>query len=110
MINFNFFYYNKLYSYNFTKQWIWVHNMQFYLLLNRYSIYENYIYIYMYLMMPFFNRTGLQRVDIYIYVFDDAFFQPDWATACWGRWAGPGLLLGWSTSSGYGSSLQKEQE
>ena len=21
------------------------------------------------------------------------FFQPDWAGACWGRWAGPGLML-----------------
>ena len=21
------------------------------------------------------------------------FFQPDWAGACWGRWAGLGLLL-----------------
>ena len=30
---------------------------------------------------------------------DDAFFQPDWAGACRGRWAGPGLLLGWSASS-----------
>ena len=26
---------------------------------------------------------------------DDAFFQPDWAGACGGHWAGPGLLLGW---------------
>ena len=25
-------------------------------------------------------------------VYDDAFFQPDWAEACWGRWAGPGLM------------------
>ena len=31
--------------------------------------------------------------------FDDAFFQPDWAGACWGRWAGPGLLAGWSAGS-----------
>ena len=23
---------------------------------------------------------------------DDAFFQPDWAGACWGRWAGLGLM------------------
>ena len=30
---------------------------------------------------------------------DDAFFQPDWAGACWGRWAGPGLMLGWSGGS-----------
>ena len=58
---------------------------------------------------------------------DDAYFQPDWAGACWGRWAGDrasaglvcrlwivgpeiGLLLGWSAGSGCGSSLQKEQE
>ena len=41
---------------------------------------------------------------------DDAFFQPDWVGACWGRWAGPGLLLGWSAGSMRGSSLQKEQE
>ena len=41
---------------------------------------------------------------------DDAFFQPDWAGACWGRWAGPGLMLSWSAGSGCGSSLQKEQE
>ena len=41
---------------------------------------------------------------------DDAFFQPDWAGACWGRWAGPGLMLGLSAGSGCGSSLQKEQE
>ena len=27
-------------------------------------------------MMPFFNRN--------------------WAGVCWGRWAGPGLLLGWA--------------
>ena len=27
---------------------------------------------------------------------NDAFFQPDWVGACGGRWAGPGLLLGWS--------------
>ena len=58
---------------------------------------------------------------------DDAFFQPDWAGAYWGRWAGMravdrrvgdrtaawrvcmfwivgsgiGLLLGWSVGSGY---------
>ena len=41
---------------------------------------------------------------------DDAFFQPDWAGACWGRWGGPGLMLGWSAGSGCGFSLQKEQE
>ena len=58
---------------------------------------------------------------------DDAFFQPDWAGACWGRWAGPGLLLGWSAGfwivgavvrllqcwsagSRRGTPLQEEQE
>ena len=41
---------------------------------------------------------------------DDAFFQPNWAGAYRGRWAGPGLMLGWSAGSGCGSSLQKEQE
>ena len=30
-------------------------------------------------MMPFFNRN--------------------WARACWGRWAEPGLLAGWSAGS-----------
>ena len=30
-------------------------------------------------MMPFFNRN--------------------WAGACWGRWAGPRLLAGWSAGS-----------
>ena len=38
---------------------------------------------------------------------DDAFFQPDWAGACWGRWAGSGLLLGWSAGCVCGSSLHK---
>ena len=27
---------------------------------------------------------------------DDAFFQSNWAGACWGRWAGLELPLGWS--------------
>ena len=27
------------------------------------------------------------------------FFQPDWVGACWGRWAGLGLLLGWSAGT-----------
>ena len=35
------------------------------------------------------------------------FFQPDWAGACWGRWAGPGLLLGWSAGSGCGTASQQ---
>ena len=30
---------------------------------------------------------------------DDASFQPDWAEACWGRWAGPGLLASWYAGS-----------
>ena len=25
---------------------------------------------------------------ICLIISDDAFFQPDWAGACWGRWAG----------------------
>ena len=36
---------------------------------------------------------------------DDAFFNRNWAGACSGRWAGSGLILGWSagcTSSGLG--------
>ena len=41
---------------------------------------------------------------------DDAFFQSDCAVACWGRWAGPGLMQGWSAGFGCCSSLQKEQE
>ena len=32
----------------------------------------------------------------FIYLNDDAFFQSDWVRACGGRWAGPGLQLGWS--------------
>ena len=32
-------------------------------------------------------------------VFDDVFFQPDWAGAYRGRWIGPGLLAGWSAGS-----------
>ena len=27
---------------------------------------------------------------------DDAFFNRNWARACRGRWAGPGLMLGWA--------------
>ena len=30
---------------------------------------------------------------------DDAFFNWNWVGACWGRWAGPGLILGWSAGS-----------
>ena len=55
------------------------------------------------------------------------FFNRNWAGGCWGRWAGPGLLAGWSAvswiveaevgllqcwsaGSECGSSRQKEQE
>ena len=58
---------------------------------------------------------------------DDAFFNRDWAGACRGLWAGPGLLAGWaagswifwaevrllqcaSVGSGHGTPLQEEQE
>ena len=57
---------------------------------------------------------------------DDAFFNRDWVGACRGRWAGPGLLAGWSAgpwivgvevgllqrwsaSSGCGTPLQKQE-
>ena len=30
---------------------------------------------------------------------DDAFFNRNWAGACRGRWAEPGLMLGWSAGS-----------
>ena len=57
---------------------------------------------------------------------DDAFFNRDWAGACRGRWAGPGLLAGWfagpwivwaevgllqrwSAGSGRGTPLQKQE-
>ena len=41
---------------------------------------------------------------------DDAFLNRNWAGACRGRWARPGLMLGWSAGSGCSSPLQKEQE
>ena len=41
---------------------------------------------------------------------DDAFFQPDWAGACWGRWAGPGLLLGWSAGTGVAHLCKNKKE
>ena len=41
---------------------------------------------------------------------DDAFFNRDWAGACRGLWAGPGLLAGWAAGSGRGTPLQEEQE
>ena len=31
---------------------------------------------------------------------DDAFFQLDWAGACWGRWAGNKAVVDWSEGSG----------
>ena len=36
----------------------------------------------------------------WVFILDDAFFQPNWAGACWGRWAELGLLLGWSAGTG----------
>ena len=41
---------------------------------------------------------------------DDAFFNRNWVGACRGRWAGSGLLLGWSAGSGRGTSLQKTRK
>ena len=38
------------------------------------------------------------------------FFQPDWARACWGRWAGPGLLLGWSAGTGVALLCNNKKE
>ena len=32
-------------------------------------------------------------------LYDDAFFNRDWAGACRGRWAGPGLLADWAVGS-----------
>ena len=36
----------------------------------------------------------VQRNENIVIGIDDAFFQPDWARVCWGRWVGPELLLG----------------
>ena len=33
------------------------------------------------------------------FILDDAFFNQNWAGACGGRWAGPGLLAGWAVGS-----------
>ena len=55
-------------------------------------------------------KTLMKKLKVEELLLDDAFFQPDWAAACWGHWAGPELMLGWSAGSGCGSSLQKEQE
>ena len=41
---------------------------------------------------------------------DDAFFQSDWAGACGGRWAGPGLLLGWSVGTGVAFLYKNKKE
>ena len=41
---------------------------------------------------------------------DDAFFQPDWAGACWGHWAGSGLLLGWSAGTGVALLCKNKKE
>ena len=49
-------------------------------------------------------------LKMFVIVGDDAFFQSDLAGASWGRWARPGLMLGWSAGSGCSSLLQKEQE
>ena len=35
------------------------------------------------------------------FIVDDAFFQPDWAGACWGRWARTKAAVDWS--EGFGS-------
>ena len=42
--------------------------------------------------------------------FDDAFFQPNWARGCWGRWAGPGLLLGWSLGTAIALLYKNKKE
>ena len=41
---------------------------------------------------------------------DDAFFQPDWARACGGHWAGPGLLLGWSAGTAVALLCKNKKE
>ena len=41
---------------------------------------------------------------------DDDFFQPDRAGACWDRWAGPGLLLGWFASSDVALPCKKKKK
>ena len=38
------------------------------------------------------------------------FFQPDWAGAYGGRWAGPGLLLGWSTGTSVARLCKNKKE
>ena len=43
-----------------------------------------------------FGRFFNQNISL---MHDDAFFNRDWAGACRGRWAGPGLLAGWAVGS-----------
>ena len=66
-----------------------------------------------YLFLGSTIKSSFSFFEIYIFsdkilfYTDDAFFQPYWAGACWGRWAGPGLMLGWSAGFRCGFSLQK---
>ena len=54
---------------------------------------ENNIEIYLGLL------NCLKNIGIiwlyYLLSSDDSFFNRNWAGACKGRWAGPGLLAGW---------------
>ena len=43
------------------------------------------------------NVNILQKFLVFQLVFDDAFFNRNWAGACGGRWAEPGLMLNRST-------------
>ena len=40
-------------------------------------------------------KIQLLLILILIILIDDVFFNRDWAGACRGRWAGPGLLADW---------------
>ena len=40
---------------------------------------------------------------------NDAFFNQNWAGACWGRWAGTGTVVGSIHSSECGTPLQKQE-
>ena len=51
----------------------------------------------------------LLLILILIILIDDAFFNRDWAGACRGRWAGPGLLADWVAGSGCGTPLQNQE-
>ena len=44
-----------------------------------------------------------------VYTTDDAYFQPDRAGACWGRWAGLGLLWTGLKALDRRSPLQKQE-